>query len=148
MRGLALFIVAVALLGVAGIATASENDPMLGGCISKNTDGSCKLSAHPAVLSPLTAIDLKDGKVSYGMQAVALGACYGVTYEPSKWYASGASFCLNTYGGQGVNTTVFPSGVLQLVGWGAVGVGGKCVEGSDGMYCHAILLFGVNVPIQ
>jgi hypothetical protein len=139
-----------ALAGLGKFALANPDDPTLGGCVDQNPDNTCKVSAHPTVLAPLGAVNLKEGKILYGMQAVALGACYGVTYQPGKWYASGASFCLNVAGGSSAPTQLFPSGVLQLVNWGAVGMGSLCTErtGGGGLNCQAFLLFGVNVPIQ
>lgn len=141
---------ATALFGLGKFAVASPDNPTLGGCVVSNPDNTCRVSAHPTVLAPLGAVNLKEGKILYGMQAVALGACYGVTYQPGKWYASGASFCLNVSGGDSVPTQVFPSGVVQLVNWGAVGLGSLCSErsGGGGLNCQAFLLFGVNIPIQ
>lgn len=140
----------IALIGIGKFAVASPENPALGGCITKNSDGSCMVSAHPTVLAPLGAINLKEGKILYGMQAVALGGCYGITYQPGKWYASGGSFCLNVSGGEEVKTLLFPSAVLQVVNWGAIGMGSLCSEQSGGgkLYCQALLLFGVNIPIQ
>jgi len=139
-------------------AKASTADPTLGGCIvcaerDPNTGVCkvCKLSAHPTVVQPLTAIDLKTSTLLYGLQAVSPGVCYGVTYQPAEWYASGASFCLNTAHTSDGNT-VFPSGVLQLLKWGQVGMGAMCSDANsaekDKLICHALLLFGANVPIE
>jgi hypothetical protein len=133
-------------------ANASPNDPALGGCIIKGPDGvTCKLSAHPTVIQPLSAIDLKTSTLMYGLQAVSPGVCYGVTYGPSEWYASGASFCLNVAHTEAGNV-VFPSGVLQLVKWAVVGLGGMCADGysadNNKLICHAVLMFGANVPIE
>lgn len=135
-------------------AQASEDNPTLGGCIVQDASDpsglTCKLSAHPQVIQPLAAIDLKEGKLMYGLAAVSPGVCYGVTYGPSKWYASGANFCLNVAHTDAGNI-VFPSGVLQLLKWGSVGLGGMCAEANsaekDKLICHALLLFGANVPI-
>ncbi len=136
-------------------ANASADNPALGGCIL--TDASdpsgltCKLSAHPQVIQPLAAIDLKEGTLMYGLSAVSPGVCYGVTYGPSKWYASGANFCLNTAHTDAGNI-VFPSGVLQLLKWASVGIGGMCADANSAeknkLVCHALLLFGANIPIQ
>lgn len=138
-------------------ASASVADPSLGGCIvcvERNPDNTCKvckLSAHPTVIQPLAALDLKESTLLYGVQAVSPGICYGVTYQPGEWYASGANFCLNTAHTQDGNL-VFPSGVLQIVKWGVVGLGGMCSEANSGdknkLVCHALLLFGANVPIE
>jgi hypothetical protein len=104
-------------------AHATADDPTIGGCVicaERNPDNTCKvctLSAHPTVIQPLAAIDLKTSKLSYGLEAVSPGICYGVTYGPSKWYASGAAFCLNLARLEGADT-VFPSGVVQLLKWG------------------------------
>jgi hypothetical protein len=133
-------------------SNASENDPALGGCIVVDpSELTCKLSAHPQVIQPLAAIDLKESRLMYGLTAVSPGLCYGVTYGPSKWYASGINFCLNVAHTDAGNM-VFPSGVLQLVRWASVGIGGMCSESNsvekDKLICHALLLFGANIPIQ
>lgn len=138
-------------------AKASTNNPTLGGCIicaEQNPDGTCKeckLSAHPTVVQPLAAIDLKTKTLLYGVQAVSPGVCYGVTYGPDRWYASGANFCLNV-GKTDTGNVVFPSGVLQFVKWGQAGVGSLCSEGfnptGNALKCHALLMFGANVPIE
>lgn len=139
------------------VAKGSQNDPTLGGCVVcevRGPDGVCtvcKLSAHPAVVQPLAAIDLKSGKLLYGLQAVTPGLCYGLTYAPSEWYASGVNFCLNAGKTEGGNV-VFPSGIAQLARWGVIGMGGMCSENnsSDGksVICHALLMFGANIPIE
>jgi hypothetical protein len=139
-------------------AKASVADPTLGGCIvcterDPNTGVCkvCKLSAHPTVIQPLAAIDLKESTLLYGVQAVSPGVCYGVTYQPGEWYASGANFCLNTAHTDAGNV-VFPSGVLHFVKWGVVGLGGMCSDANSAeknkLTCHALLLFGANVPIE
>lgn len=139
------------------VANASANDPVLGGCIicaQKAPDGTClvcRLSAHPTIVQSLTAIDLKTSKLMYGVQAVNPGACYGVTYAPGEWYASGASFCLNVAHTEQTGNLVFPSGVIQLLKWGEAGVGGMCTEefgGGSSLTCHGLLMFGANVPIE
>jgi hypothetical protein len=138
-------------------AKASSNDPALGGCIvcelykADGTCDVCKVSAHTAIIQPLSAIDLKSGTVYYGLEAVSPGACYGVTYEPTKWYASGGAFCLNVAKTDSGNV-VFPSGILQLVKWGMVGLGDMCSDGfstnKNNLICHLTMLFGVNVSIE
>jgi hypothetical protein len=137
-------------------AKASTNNPTLGGCVvclERNPDNTCKtcqLSAHPTIIQPLAAIDLKTSTLLYGLQAVSPGVCYGVTYQPGAWYASGASFCLNTAHTEGGNV-VFPSGIVQLLKWGEVGIGGMCSDANSSdnkLTCHALLLFGANVPIE
>jgi hypothetical protein len=138
-------------------AKGSTNNPTLGGCVSCsefNADLSCKtcaLSAHPTVIQPLTAIDLKTSTVLYGLQAVSPGLCYGLTYQPSAWYASGVAVCLNTARTMAGNT-VFPSAVTQLLRWGVAGVGAMCSDNystaKDRLVCHGLLMFGANLPIE
>lgn len=139
------------------VSKASENDPTLGGCVVcevRGPDGVCtvcKLSAHPAIIQPLMAIDLKTSKLLYGLAAVTPGLCYGLTYKPSAWYASGVNFCLNAGKTEGGNV-VFPSGIVQLARWGVVGMGGMCSENNstdgENIICHALLMFGANIPIE
>lgn len=140
-------------------AKASTNNPTLGGCIVKRPVGNaldpnafeCMLSAHPSVVQPLAAIDLKTGDLRYGLEAVSPGVCYGVTYAPNRWYASGGDFCLNV-GKTDVGNVVFPSGIAHFVKWGQVGLGGLCSDGlnptGNGLKCHALLMFGANIPIE
>jgi hypothetical protein len=148
-----------AILIVAAIICCSEprkgnatpNEPILGGCITQYADGTCKLSAHPAYVAPLTAIDLKTSTLVYGIQALSAGLCYGVTAGPDKWWASGVSFCLNTaHTDQG--NLVFPSVVGQVVNFASVGVGSICSDANSSaknqLVCHAVLLFGLTLPIQ
>jgi hypothetical protein len=155
--GILLFVVLMCCDDPKKACASSSNDPTLGGCIICETykaDGTCdvcKLSAHSSVIQPLAVIDLKDGTLYYGISAVSPGACYGVTYGPTKWYASGGSFCLNIAKTDSGNM-VFPSGILQLVKWGMIGLGGLCSDGystnKDKLVCHATLLFGANVSIE
>lgn len=151
-------------------ARASSDDPVLGGCIlwekvqppmcKMNEPGHpgciCMLSAHPTVIEPLSAIDLKEWTLSYGLAAIHPGVCYGVTYGPSKWYASGANFCLNLAHLDSIGNVVFPSGILQFVKWAEAGVGALCADqlsipdpgAPKKLKCHAMLLFGVNIPVE
>lgn len=152
-----LIVEAVICCGEPKKAQGSTNDPSLGGCIVKENLASysdpaafkCKLSAQPTVVLPLSAVDLKTSTLFYGLQAINPGICYGVTYAPTEWYASGGAFCLNV-GRAETGNIVFPSGIAQLARWGVLGVGSMCSEGfsaSKKLTCHALLLFGVNVPI-
>jgi hypothetical protein len=145
------FVVAVICCGEPRPALASANNPTLGGCIIEDAASKeCKLSAHPTVIQPLVAIDLKTSTLLYGLQAVSPGVCYGVTYAPERWFASGANFCLNV-GKTDAGNIVFPSGVLQFVRWGQVGMGGLCSDrfGDDNkLTCHALLMFGANIPVE
>lgn len=152
----ALIFEAILCCGEPKKAAASSNDPTLGGCViclEHNLDNTCKvceLSAHPTVIQPLAAIDLKKTSLLYGLEAVSPGVCYGVTYQPGKWYASGAGFCLNTAKTDAGNI-VFPSGIVQLLKWGEVGIGSLCTDANstnNSLTCHALLLFGANVPIE
>jgi hypothetical protein len=58
---------------------------------------------------------------------------------------------LNVGKDQGGNV-VFPSGIAQIARWGVVGMGGMCSDtnSSDGnsVICHALLMFGANIPIE
>lgn len=140
------------IMGYEKCAHADVNNPTLGACIVQNSDGlTCKLSAHPTIVQPLSAIDLKTSTLMYGLQAVSPGLCYGVTYKPSEWYASGVAFCLNTSHTDAGNI-VFPSGIVQLLKWAEVGVGSMCSDSNSSeknqLICHVLLLFGVNIPIE
>ena len=129
-----------------------------GGCALYNTDGvphvrapTCRLSVHFSLGLALTSIDLVTYKVRLGSDAMSVGPCYSVTYQPKRWYASGLNLCLSVVGGQDVPSTVFPSVIVRLLRWGAFGTGPLFVartNGESGMSTHWILLTGINVPVQ
>lgn len=139
------------------VKLTSPDDPRLGACLSceewnqDGTCGVCRVSAHPVIVQPLAAIDLKTSALLYGLQAVSPGLCYGLTYRPGSWYASGISFCLNTAKGEG-GRVVFPSTVFRFVRWAQIGIGAMCSELNsptrDQLTCRGLALFGVNLPIE
>ncbi len=136
---------------------SSPNDPRLGACLSceswndNGTCAACRVSVHPTVIQPLAAIDLKTSTLLYGLQAVSPGLCYGLTYRPGSWYASGISFCLNTAKGEG-GKVVFPSGIVRFVRWAQIGIGAMCSElnspNQDRLSCRGLALLGFGLPIE
>jgi hypothetical protein len=105
----------------------------------------------------LSAWNVSKGSISVAAQAIPLGVCYGVTYQPKKWYATGADFCLNVIGQSTGPNQVFPSGYLHALNWFAVGAGALCTATTTTVTaesstntpskCDIIMLFGANVPI-
>lgn len=129
-----------------------------GGCIVSNHDGllhvrapTCRLSVHFSLGLVMTSLDLVTYKAKVGSDAMPVGPCYGITYQPKRWYASGLNVCLSVTAGQDLPSTVFPSVVARFLKWGAFGAGPLFTArtgGEQGMSTHWILLSGANVPIQ
>lgn len=158
---LALFWVSSALAQTPGSQISSDPAPegiWGGGCALYNHDGiahvkapTCRLSVHFSLGLTLTSLDLVTYKAKIGSDAIPVGPCYSITYQPKRWYASGLNACLNVAASQDSPSTVFPSVILRLLKWGAFGAGPLYTartNGGTGMFAHWILLTGANVPIQ
>ena len=139
-------------------ADPAPEDIWGGGCALYNHDGiahvrapTCRLSVHFSLGLVLTSLDLVTYKARAGSDAVPLGPCYSITYQPKRWYASGLNFCLSVVASQDSPTTVFPSSFVRVLKWGAFGAGPLFTarsNGGSGMFTHWILLTGANIPIQ
>lgn len=144
--------------GFVNLADPAPEDIWGGGCALYNHDGiphvkapTCRLSVHFSLGLTLTSIDLVTYKARIGSDAIPVGPCYSITYQPKRWYASGLNACLNVAASQDSPSTVFPSFILRLLKWGAFGAGPLFTartNGVPGMSTHWILLTGANVPIQ
>ena len=158
-----LAIVFIALPSRAQAADPQLTDPAPeeiwgGGCAIYNADGiphvlapTCRLSVHFSLGLTMTSFDLVTYKARIGSDAIPVGPCYGITYQPKRWYASGLNFCLNVAASQDSPSTVFPSLIVRLLKWGALGAGPlftSRTNGESGMSTHWIFLTGANVPIQ
>ena len=115
-------------------ARADSNNPSSGGCAvyEPNSDGTaceplakactCKVSFQASAITPLVVADLKTGDVSVGVQS--LGACYGATYAPTKWYASGLDYCFAAKFAQDSPNTLSPlTFMVHLADYGSFGAG-------------------------
>ena len=144
-KGGALLIFLVAsLLSTTALAQA------LGHCLLTNADGTCKLVVQPDVIKPVLDLNLKTGKVSGGIDVAALGACWGATYQPAAWYASGFDLCFNLVGSQTSPTVLYPSGAVHFLNYGMIGAGPYCAaDGVNGAFeCQWHLLLGGNLALD
>jgi hypothetical protein len=128
---------------------ADSNDPITGGCIAKNADQTCRLSAQMSMLAPVTAINFKTGDIAAGGNAIALGPCYGVTYQPGRWYASGADLCLTLRAATGVPNQYTAAFMLHTVRVGAIGIGAQGTQNADrsGIFWQAVGFIALHVPV-
>ena len=132
---------ALVFLGASLFASATfAQSPTLGHCLLTNADGTCKLVVQPDLVKPVLDLNLKTGKVAGGIDIQALGACYGATWQPTAWYASGADFCFNLTGSQTAPTLIYPSVTLHLINYVSITGGPQCLDGT----CQWHLLFGGN----
>lgn len=136
-----LVFLGASLLASAALAQVS---PTLGHCLATNPDGTCRAVVQPDVVKPVLDINLKTGKVAGGLDVQALGACYGLTYQPTAWYASGLDLCLNITGSQTAPTMIYPTGTLHLINYVSVTAGPQCLDGT----CQWHLLLGGNLALD
>ena len=136
-----LVFLGASLLASAALAQVS---PTLGHCITTNPDGTCRLVVQPDVVKPVLDLNLKTGKVAGGLDIQALGACYGITYQPTAWYASGIDLCFNVTGSQTAPTMIYPTGTLHLINYVSVTAGPQCLDGT----CQWHLLLGGNLALD
>ncbi|MGO9289774.1 MAG: hypothetical protein ACLQIJ_13605 [Polyangia bacterium] len=122
----------------------------LGHCLLTNADGTCKLVVQPDIIKPVLDLNLKTGKVSGGIDVAALGACWGATYQPAAWYASGFDLCFNLVGSQTSPTVLYPSGTVHFLSYGMIGAGPYCAaDGVNGAFeCQWHLLLGGNLALD
>ena len=122
----------------------------LGHCLLTNADGTCKLVVQPDIIKPVLDLNLKTGKVSGGIDVAALGACWGATYQPAAWYASGFDLCFNLVGSQTSPTVLYPSGTVHFLNYGMIGAGPYCAaDGVNGAFeCQWHLLLGGNLALD
>jgi hypothetical protein len=135
---------ALGMLALVSSARADSNNPSSGGCAiyQPNLDGTacvpsatvactCKLSFQASAITPLVVADLKTGDVSVGVQS--LGACYGATYAPTKWYASGLDYCFAAKFSQDSPNTLSPlTFMVHLADYGSFGAGPTWTARSGG----------------
>jgi hypothetical protein len=124
-------------------ALASADDPVTGQCLSKAADGSCDVSYHASAVVPSVAVRLSDGKVLGGVDALALGACYGVTWKPAQLYAAGADVCLV---GRASNTVTNQIGGALNLRLSRLSAGFAVIKG-DGVPVAWLLFFAPTVPL-
>ena len=146
-----LMVCAALLLGLAVLAwSPPAKAQTLGHCLLTNADGTCKLVVQPDVIKPVLDLNLKTGKVSGGIDVAALGACWGATYQPAAWYASGFDLCFNLVGSQTSPTVLYPSGTVHFLNYGMIGAGPYCAaDGVNGAFeCQWHLLLGGNLALD
>ena len=109
-----------------------------------STDPSPGLLMYLLLVLVLSVIGLGTmALVAGGLEIAALGACYGFTYQPLAWYASGFDLCFNVTGSQTAPTLIYPSGTVHFLGYGSITVGPQCLDGT----CQWHLLFGGNLAL-
>jgi hypothetical protein len=131
-------------------AHASPNDPALGGCVVREADGqTCKLSAHSSVVMPVVAMNLVTGNLAGGLDVVPMGACYGLTYKPGQWYASGVDYCFSARFRQDAPNQISPFALmLNVADYGAAGVGVTGTQDPAGMIWQWSMYFAPRIPLQ
>ena len=149
LLGLAALLIACVLATVCPrTARADANSPAGGGCAAYELDGkTCKLSFQPAAIIPIFAFNLQTGSVQGGVSS--LGACYGFTYKPSQWYASGLDYCLTARFGSATPNSISPMTLMAHVAdYGSFGGGPVGEQGPSGMVWQWWLYFAPRLPIQ
>ena len=154
------------LLLAAGYAHSSPNDPATGGCAAyeQNADGTdckpslpgvvlvvacvCKVSFQASVIYPVVAFNLKTGDIVSSTSS--LGACYGLTYKPTLWYASGIDYCFSyKVANAGSPNSLSPATLaLHLADYGSIALGptGEQVDGA--LRWQWWLYFSPRIPIN
>ena len=165
LRAVLWFLAAVAVLGWPALVLAQDAAPQakggaLGICVWSNADGvpatantpakpaTCRLVLQPDIIKPLAVVNLATGKLTAGIDSIAVGACFGATYQPGRFYASGLDFCFNATGGA-TPTILFPSAMLHALTYGSIGLGPLCTAGAagGGFGCQWLLLLSGNFAI-
>jgi hypothetical protein len=129
-------------------ARADANDPATGGCLTSNDDGTCKASFQLSVALPVAVVDLKTGGFQGGANALTLGPCYGVTYQPDRWYASGVDLCASASVGTSTPNVYRGALMLHFAKLGSAGIGTQGQQFDGRLVWHALLLFAPRVPVQ
>ncbi len=142
-------------------AKADANNPWGGGCVSyePNVDGSicvpsaahvctCKLNAHGSAVLPSLVIDLKTGQMAAGIDVVPAGFCYGMTYKPTQWYASGADICVQTRLASSLPNQVGFALMLNAADYASFGFGTMGTQVKGSLVWHGMVYFSPRLPIQ
>lgn len=143
------------------LARADVNDPATGGCAAYNNDAvlnadgsvrtpaTCKVSFQLSFLTPMAAVNFKTGDALTGANAVALGPCYGFTWQPGRWYGSGADLCLTIREATGEPNRYTGALMLHTARFGAVGVGAQGTQkaNSGGVFWQAVGFLALKVPV-
>jgi hypothetical protein len=145
---LALLAACVFSLACPRQARADSNSPTGGGCAAYELDGkTCKLSFQPAAIIPIFAFNLQTGSVQGGVSS--LGACYGFTYKPTQWYASGIDYCLTARFGSATPDSISPLTLMaHIADYGSFGGGPVGEQTTSGMAWQWWLFFAPRLPIQ
>jgi hypothetical protein len=145
---LAPVILLFGVLLTAGTARADAANPVTGGCLSENPDKTCKVTYLLSMPVPILVVDLNTGDPLVGAAAVSLGPCYGLTFQPERWYAYGADICTSVAISNQSPNSYRGSLMLHFTPLGSVGIGeqGQQIDGK--MVWHTLLLFAPRVPVQ
>jgi len=123
-----------------GCAVCSERDPATNACRV------CKVSYHLSVQMPVAACSSVRGCSAGTAADVSLGACYGLTAYPEKWYASGLDFCpLITVASK--DSAKREGAALMLHATPSLAFGGGPVK-VDGGGFDWIFFFAPRLPLQ
>jgi hypothetical protein len=151
-------------------APADSNSPWGGGCAiyEPRPDGTacipsaavvctCKLSAHASAVLPAVSLDLKTGNMAAGVDVVPLGLCYGLTYKPTLWYASGADLCVQAKLASSSPNQLGFALMLNLADYLSAGIGtlatqehGTAADGTPttSLVWHGMFYLSPRLPIQ
>ena len=128
----------------AGQAHADANDPILGHCLTHEADGkTCSLSEHFSAIVPMFTIDLRSGSLSSGVDA-GLGACRGLTFNPTRWWSSGVDACVSFHAGQNEPYRYAFSLLGFFANYGAAGAGVVNTSGAWGFFAYV----APRLPVQ
>jgi hypothetical protein len=146
---LLLFASLAAFLG-AGLAHADVNSPLAGRVVAYEADGKTpRLSAHGSAVLPTLAVDLKTGTMAAGVDVVPLGLCYGLTYKPTAWYASGADVCVQARIAESPEPNQLGFALmLNLADYLSAGVGALGTQSSGRLVWHGMFYLSPRLPIQ
>lgn len=154
--------IALGTLSFAPPAQADANSPSSGGCAiyQPNLDGTacvptatvpctCKLSFQASAITPIIVSNLKTGDIAFGVQG--LGACYGFTYAPTKWYASGVDYCFSAKISQDSRNSISPlTFMIHMADYGSFGAGATkwASSGNDPGYWQWMFYAAPRLPIN
>ena len=132
-------ILILTILCLAASPAMAEDGPRFGGCFAGG-----KLCAGPSAAITVGEYSLGTGKFSGGIMP---GIGYGLTYQPSKWYATGLALYLAFTVGRGQPNQASPTLLLSFASYVRAGVGAivqEQVEGPASVSWRILFGFGAD----
>jgi hypothetical protein len=132
------------------VARADADHPTTGTCLQHDSadPDTCVVSSHVSVVVPIVAVNLATGKMAGGVDAVGLGPCYGLTWRPAQWYASGLDLCGTARFSQSAPNQLTGSLMLHVTPVLGFGAGVSATESPDGLVYQWSVFLAPRLPIQ